>query len=73
MNRPNRWLMVKILDIIIVIISTPLAFYVALLWDAGDIGRFIKYLAVLSLLGGLSTYLTWWVWQKIRDGQKRTN
>ena len=62
MNRPNRWLMVKILDIIIVIISTPLAFYVALLYAVGDTGRFIKYLGLLSLLGGISAWITWHVW-----------
>ncbi len=69
MNRPNKWLMVKIVDIIIVIISTPLAFYVALLWDAGDFGMFIKYLALLSCLGGTSVGITWHVWGILRDGQ----
>ena len=66
--RLDKWLLIQAIDIILVAVSTPLAFYIALQFDKeGFSPAFLLLLILLSLLGAINAVISWIAWIKLKD------
>jgi hypothetical protein len=58
---PRKWLLMAVVDILLVSISTPLAFYVALLYDQGESAKFAWFMVLVIILNAISYSFGWLV------------
>jgi hypothetical protein len=74
-RKARKWFLIKVIDVILAAISTPLAFYVALVYDKGVISVFAVSMALLIVFSTIGLLITWWVWEQIKkeskDGMER--
>jgi len=69
-GQARKWLLIKSVDVLLVAISTPLAFYVALAYDKGGLSTvFMGSMALLIAFSTIGVLITWWVWAKIKDAK----
>ncbi len=61
-NRPLlQWILMAVTDILLVSISVPLSFYVALLYDRGEPGAFLPCMGALVGINATSLGFSWLV------------
>ena len=66
-GQARKWLLIKSVDVLLVAISTPLAFYVALVYDKGGLSTvFMGSMALLIAFSTIGVLITWHVWEAIK-------
>jgi len=61
----RKWLILAIVDIGVASVSTPLSFYVALLFSQQAYLHFALFMGLLTIFNALTYSLGWWISWKI--------